>query len=328
MVAADPSPRIGSLCTGYGGLDMAVRSVFGGRLIWCADNDKHVAAVLDARYPNVPNLGDLTRLDWRTVESVDLISAGFPCQDVSYNGRGAGLEKGVRSGIWKNIVEGIRVVRPKLVVVENVPGLRRRGFDRVLGDLAELGYYAVWASVRASDVGAPHRRERVFILGYRPEAKQILAVAHTRSQRRQRWPTSNEAASWRPSGGSLGPRACAVPAAADGRTPRGNRDRLGALPRGDPPMGSSNRQSSATAQRVRGTWADATLATLQRVADGLTRWFRHRLRAALQRTASDLGQRRRAAAGGSRLTAAGRRCRERNIEYRLAWSVAPFSNNT
>ena len=223
MVAADPSARIGSLCTGYGGLDMAVRSVFGGRLIWCADNDKHVAAVLDARYPNVPNLGDLTRLDWRTVESVDLISAGFPCQDVSYNGRGAGLEKGVRSGIWKNIVEGIRVVRPKLVVVENVPGLRRRGFDRVLGDLAELGYYTVWASVRASDVGAPHRRERVFILGYRPKAKQILAVAHTRSQRRQRWPTSNEAASWRPSGGSLGPRACAVPTAADGRTPRGNR---------------------------------------------------------------------------------------------------------
>ena len=163
--------RVGSLCTGYGGLDMAVMSVFGGRLVWCADNDKHVAVVLDARYPDVPNLGDLTRLDWRTVESVDIISAGFPCQDISYNGRGAGIEKGVRSGIWKNIVEGICVLRPKLVVVENVAGIRRRGLDRVLGDLAEMGYYAVWGSVRASDVGAPHRRERVFILGYRQEAE-------------------------------------------------------------------------------------------------------------------------------------------------------------
>ena len=190
--------RAGSLCAGYGGLDMAVVSVFGGRLVWCADNDRHVAVVLDARYPDVPNLGDLTRLDWRTVESVDIISAGFPCQDISYNGRGAGIEKGERSGIWKNIVEGICVLRPKLVIVENVAGIRRRGLDRVLGDLAEMGYYAVWGSVRASDVGAPHRRERVFILGYRQEAGQILAAAHARSQRRARWPAPGAAT--RPAG--------------------------------------------------------------------------------------------------------------------------------
>ncbi len=209
--------RIGSLCTGYGGLDMAVMTVFGGHLVWCADNDKHVAVVLDARYPDVPNLGDLTRLDWQIVESVDIIAAGFPCQDVSYNGRGAGIEKGVRSGIWKNIVEGIRVVRPKLVSVENVPGLRRHGLDRVLGDLAELGYYAVWGSVRASDVGAPHRRERVFILGYRPEAKPTLAAAYARSQRWTWRTTTGAATGWRPPGGSERPGAGTVSAAADGR---------------------------------------------------------------------------------------------------------------
>lgn len=213
---------IGSLCTGYGGLDMAVMTVFGGRLVWCADNDKHVAAVLDARYPDVPNLGDLTRLDWQMVESVDIIAAGFPCQDVSYNGRGAGIEKGERSGIWKNIVEGIRVLRPKLVIVENVPGLRRHGLDRVLGDLAELGYYAVWASVRASAVGAPHRRERVFILGYRPEAKPTLAAAYARSQRRARRTTAGAATSWRPPGGFERPGAGAGPAAEDRRPPRIN----------------------------------------------------------------------------------------------------------
>jgi DNA (cytosine-5)-methyltransferase 1 len=202
--------RIGSLCTGYGGLDMAIVSVLGGHPVWCADNDRHAAVVLDARYPDVPNLGDLTSLDWRTVESVDIISAGFPCQDISYSGRGAGIEKGARSGIWKNIVTGIRILRPKVVVVENVAALRRRGLDRVLGDLAELGYYAVWASVRASDVGAPHRRERTFILGYGPGAGTILAPAHTRSQRRQRRAATREAPRWGTPGGSERPGTRAV----------------------------------------------------------------------------------------------------------------------
>jgi DNA (cytosine-5)-methyltransferase 1 len=194
--------RIGSLCTGYGGLDMAVTTVFSGELVWCADNDRHVAALLDARYPDIPNHGDLTRLDWRAVERADIIAAGFPCQDISYNGRGAGIEKGARSGIWKNIVTGIRLLRPKLVVVENVAAIRRRGLDRVLGDLAELGYYAVWTSLRASDVGAAHRRERVFILGYRREAAETLATAYARSQRPRRWPRPSEAPSRRSSGRS------------------------------------------------------------------------------------------------------------------------------
>lgn len=202
--------RIGSLCTGYGGLDMAVGSVLGGRPVWFADNDKHATVVLDARYPEVPNLGDLTRLDWRTIESVDIISAGFPCQDISYSGRGAGIEKGVRSGIWKNIVTGIRILRPRVVVVENVAALRRRGLDRVLGDLAEFGYYAVWASVRASDVGAPHRRERTFILGYGPGSGAVLTPAYSRSQRRRWWAATREAPRRWTSGGSERPGAGTV----------------------------------------------------------------------------------------------------------------------
>lgn len=196
-----PDLRIGSLCTGYGGLDMAVSTVFGGQLAWCADNDRHVRIILAARYPGVANLGDLTTIDWHEVAPVDIISAGFPCQDISYNGRGAGIEKGARSGIWRNIVEGIRVLRPKLVVVENVAAIRRRGIDRVLGDLAEVGYYAVWTSLRASDVGAPHRRERVFILAYRPEATAILAAADAHSQRQWRWPGASQATGGRTPGG-------------------------------------------------------------------------------------------------------------------------------
>src|ERR1022692_3101255 len=111
--------RIGSLCTGYGGLDMAALAVFGGRLVWCADNDRHVSTILAARYPGVPNLGDLTRIDWSQLEPVDIICAGFPCQDISSSGKRLGIEKAERSGIWRNIVEGIRVLRPRIVVVEN-----------------------------------------------------------------------------------------------------------------------------------------------------------------------------------------------------------------
>lgn len=210
--------RIGSLCTGYGGLDVAVATVLGGQLAWCADNDRHVAALLNVRCPDIPNLGDLIRIDWRTVEPVDIVTAGFPCQDISYNGRGAGIEKGARSGIWKNIVTGLCVLRPKLVVVENVAAIRRRGLDRVLGDLAELGYYAVWTSLRASDIGAAHRRERVFILGYQQEADSLLAAAYARSERRARRPRPGQAAGGRSPGGPERPRASVVSSAADERT--------------------------------------------------------------------------------------------------------------
>lgn len=181
-------PHIGSLCTGYGGLDIAALAVFGGRLTWCADNDKHVSTILAARYPDIPNLGDLTALNWDEVAPVDIMCAGFPCQDISFSGRGAGIEKGVRSGIWKNIVIGIRELRPAIIVVENVAAIRSRGLGRVLGDLAALGYDASWTSVRASDVGAAHGRERVFILAYRQdkEAIDILALAHARGERWQR----------------------------------------------------------------------------------------------------------------------------------------------
>lgn len=85
------SPRLGSLCTGYGGLDMAVERVFGARLAWVADNDRHVRALLAARHPSLPNLGDISCIDWRQVDPVDILCAGFPCQDISFAGRGAGI---------------------------------------------------------------------------------------------------------------------------------------------------------------------------------------------------------------------------------------------
>jgi DNA (cytosine-5)-methyltransferase 1 len=180
-------PVLGSLCTGYGGLDLGVLAALGGgRIAWCADPDPHVQQILAARMPDVPNLGDLRAINWAAVEPVDVLVAGFPCQDISAAGRRVGIEKGERSGLWTDIVAGIRVLRPALLIVENVAALRWRngGLHRVLGDLAEAGYDALWRSVRASDIGAPHRRERVFLLAW-PRAPYTADAADTASARRR-----------------------------------------------------------------------------------------------------------------------------------------------
>ncbi|WP_090014931.1 DNA cytosine methyltransferase [Lentzea albidocapillata] len=175
------------MCTGYGGLDLGVLAAFGGgRVTWCADNDPHVTTLLDARMPSAPNLGDLRTVDWSAVPTVDIVTAGFPCQDISAAGRRAGIKKGQRSGLWTSIVAALRLLHPQLVVVENVAALRWRngGLDRVLADLAAAGYDALWRSVRAADVGAPHRRERVFLLGWprRLEDQDVRNADSTRWQ--------------------------------------------------------------------------------------------------------------------------------------------------
>jgi DNA (cytosine-5)-methyltransferase 1 len=186
QIPVSPGPVIGSLCTGYGGLDLGVLAALGGgHIAWCADPDPHVAQILAARMPNVPNLGDITAINWHSVEPVEVLTAGFPCQDISAAGRRAGIENGTRSGLWTDIVAAVRVLRPALVFVENVAALRWKngGIDRVLGDLAATGYDALWRSVRASDVGAAHRRERVFLLAWH---RQLLAepAADTNRPRR------------------------------------------------------------------------------------------------------------------------------------------------
>lgn len=215
--------RLGSLCTGYGGLDMASMAVLGGHLAWCADNDRHVSVLLKARYADILNLGDITELDWSGVEPVDVICAGFPCQDISNAGPRTGIKRGTRSGIWINIVAGIRQLAPKIVVVENVAALRRRGLDRVLGDLAALGYDAIWTSLRAGDIGAPHRRERVFVLAYRPEAQDLLTAADARGQRWTQRPAGRSAPGGRSPGRSLRSRYLALPGAAPADPARGSR---------------------------------------------------------------------------------------------------------
>lgn len=189
-----PALRIGSLCSGYGGLDMAVQQVLGGTVAWHCQYDpddryQYAAQILAHHWPEVPNHGDITAIDFTQVEPVDVLTAGFPCQDVSLAGLRAGIAKGTRSGLWLHVARAIRELRPRLVVIENVRGLLSsqahsnvepctwcvgdaggepplRALGAVLGDLADLGFDAEWSVVRASDVGAPHQRERVFLLAW------------------------------------------------------------------------------------------------------------------------------------------------------------------
>ncbi|MFJ5889921.1 DNA cytosine methyltransferase [Streptomyces californicus] len=149
------------LCAGYGGLGLAVQALTGERVAYVADNAPAAATVLAERY-RVPNLGDIREADWGKVAGrVDIVTAGFPCQDISTAGRGAGIH-GERSGVWRNVAEAIREIRPGLVFLENVAAIRTRGIDELLGTMAALGYDSKWVCVRASAVGAPHHRDRWF----------------------------------------------------------------------------------------------------------------------------------------------------------------------
>jgi len=157
---------IGSLCTGYGGLDLAVEHVTGARLAWYADIDPAASRVIATRYPDLDNLGDITEIDWTQVPPVDILTAGFPCQDISNAGRRAGIT-GTRSSLWTTVAQAICALQPTLAFVENVAALRSRGLDIVVGDLATIGYDTRWLCLRASDIGAPHRRDRLFLLAHR-----------------------------------------------------------------------------------------------------------------------------------------------------------------
>ena len=156
--------RVGSLFSGIGGLDLGLERS-GMRVIWQSEVDPYAVRVLERHWPGMPNLGDITEVDWNGVERPDVICGGFPCQDISQAGKGEGLE-GSRSSLWWSFHKAISVLRPRYAVVENVPMLDRRGLDRVLSSLSQIGYDAEWNIVSARYVGACHRRARLFILAY------------------------------------------------------------------------------------------------------------------------------------------------------------------
>lgn len=183
--------KIGSLFSGYGGLDLAVMEVTGAEVAWHCEWDDAPSKILDKHFPGVPNYRDVSKVDFTKVEPVDILTGGFPCQDLSLAGKRAGLKDGTRSGLWSEFARAIEELKPRLVVIENVRGLLSatatnphlehcswcmgesgdgepplRALGAVLADLATLGMDAKWTGVRAADAGAPHNRFRVFIIAY------------------------------------------------------------------------------------------------------------------------------------------------------------------
>lgn len=184
-----------SLCTGYGGIDIALERAFGAETVAVSDIDPGACKILAHRYPHVPNIGDMTSVDWREwAGKVDIISGGTPCQDLSSAGRRRGMTEGTRSNLWVAMRDAIATIRPQLIAWENVRGAYSapadsdlepcagcvgtpgqhgpvlRALGRVLGDLAALGYDTWWYGLRASDVGAAHHRFRVFVFAVRADA--------------------------------------------------------------------------------------------------------------------------------------------------------------
>lgn len=162
----DVEPLIGSFCTGYGGLDMAVQRVLGGSLAWVSDIDPGARKIIAHRFPGVPNIGELTVADWQYVLTTfgrpQIVTGGYPCQPFAVCGPQRGTDDDRH--IWPDIARALRVLRPRLAFFENVRNHLRIGFDVVLRDLADLGFDAEWITLQASDVLAPHGRPRLFVL--------------------------------------------------------------------------------------------------------------------------------------------------------------------
>jgi DNA (cytosine-5)-methyltransferase 1 len=155
---------IGSLFSGVGGLELGLEHAGLGPVIWQAESDSYCREVLARHWPGVRRYEDVREID-ETAERPAVICGGFPCQDISRPGARAGIS-GTRSGLWDEFARIVRVLRPRYVVVENVAALLDRDLGRVLGDLASLRYDAEWSVVSACSVGAPHTRERLFIVAY------------------------------------------------------------------------------------------------------------------------------------------------------------------
>ena len=205
MCGSELGVNVLSLCSGIAGLDLGIRAAFPrSRTVAYVEREAYACAVLAEKgeaglLDQAPIFADLACFNGRPFAGlVDAVAAGFPCQDISCAGLGAGID-GARSGLWRHVHRVICEIRPSLVFLENVSALTSRGLDRVLGDLAQSGFNAEWLCLRASDVGASHRRERIFILGLADadgDAIRLLAereVADTDSDGRTAWGTGNRA---------------------------------------------------------------------------------------------------------------------------------------
>jgi DNA-cytosine methyltransferase len=168
---------VGSLFSGIGGFDLGLERA-GMKVIWQSEIDEFASKVLKKHWPDVPNLGDITKVDWTNIERPDVICGGYPCQPFSTAGKRGGAND--PRHLWPAMHNAICVLRPRYALMENVRGHLSLGFGRVLGDLAEIGYDAEWQVIPAAAVGAPHKRDRVFIVAYPNDERQSSRIKKTK----------------------------------------------------------------------------------------------------------------------------------------------------
>lgn len=200
---------IGSLFSGIGGLELGLERAGLGPVKWQVEIDPYCRAVLAKHWPDARRYEDV-RVVGPELERVGIICGGFPCQDVSRSGPGLGLA-GSRSGLWSEFFRIVGAARPEFVVVENVSTLASNGLDRVLGDLASIGFDAIWFPVAAADVGAPHYRGRLFVVAFagadagslglelariRPEVRDLERMPEASTLRWEEYETFDQAALW------------------------------------------------------------------------------------------------------------------------------------
>ena len=189
--------RVLDLFSGIGGFSLGLERTGGFETVAFCEIEEFPRRVLAKHWPKVPCYHDVRELTADVLArdgiAVDVITGGFPCQDISVAGKQAGIGEGTRSGLWSEIVRLACELRPQFIIVENVANLlagpsgKPGGwFGRILGDLAECGYDAEWENIPASALGAPHRRERIWLVAYpceRPQLRVSSIQASGRSER-------------------------------------------------------------------------------------------------------------------------------------------------
>ena len=256
--------NVGSLFAGIGGFDLGFERA-GMRISWQVERDPYCRAVLARHFPAAARFEDVREVGAANLQAVDLICGGFPCQDLSAAGQGAGLD-GARSGLWTEFARIICELRPRYVVVENVPALLtgkgkrwdRAPVGRVLGDLAEAGYDAEWACLSAREFGAPHLRKRVWIVAYPARDAEERPASQAGSERQRARPCgpSRRAGDVADPHGNRRPQGLCLPAGAGERAR--SSDALGccaerplAHPEGEPERPGLRPSTASTKRRRR-----------------------------------------------------------------------------
>lgn len=168
----------GSLFSGIGGFELGARWC-GIETLWSCEIRRFQQKILQQTFPDTKiyeNIKELSKPQY-----VDIISGGFPCQDISIAGKGIGIT-GSRSGLWGEMYRIIRQVKPRYVLIENSPMLLVRGFERVLCDLSKIGYHAEWQCLSNSDFGFDHSRERVYVIAYSNQVKRQAGRIQKRNE--------------------------------------------------------------------------------------------------------------------------------------------------